>query len=705
MTAVRRQPRGEYKDALDHVGELEQRLGEQQQRQLEMSETLERLSAAAERLTRLEDGSQDRIDQEELAEAQEQLDEVMRHDLQLEAALSELQNREVQLEQAERAEAERASRRAELQADQEKLRQDTERLEELQEHERESSSVLGELRQAATDAEAAVEAAIQSEASWRRILDRINRSAELDDLVRQKSAVEAAQERLAEAQRQAEQIKVTDESLQRIRQATDTAEQANARLSVAATRISFDIPSDRLAGIEADGVPLQDPPATVEAVEPVSITIPERGSIVIEPAVADRDQLMRAEREARAELDAALSEVGAQTLAEAQVLRDQRRDLEATADAARQELERLAPSGSAAALQPRIDELIQALADLPEEEGTVQIPEKEQAEAALESAQSELQKARDEERVAREAVDERARTVTDRMVEVRTLQNTVDGQTDLVERRDEQLRSDAEAAPDQQLAEAREAVEQAVTEQKQTVSALEAERQANARTLLEARISRLKAAIEQRETTRVDLRIKIGRLRERIEAHDSAGIDEAIEHTQHELDLAIRRREHFEREIEVLNLLAETLHTAESDARERYLAPVVNRVHPYLQMLFPNAEIGINEDLCITGVSRVAGYEERFDHLSMGTQEQIAVLVRLAFAEMLIDQGAPAAVILDDALVFSDDQRMRLMFDILSHAAQRVQILVFTCREQLFEGLGAHQLQLAPADPESLPSA
>ena len=94
-----------------------------------------------------------------------------------------------------------------------------------------------------------------------------------------------------------------------------------------------------------------------------------------------------------------------------------------------------------------------------------------------------------------------------------------------------------------------------------------------------------------------------------------------------------------------------------------------------------------------------------FDHLSMGTQEQIAVLVRLAFAEMLVDQGAPAAVILDDALVFSDDQRMRLMFDILSHAAQRVQIVVFTCREQLFEGLGAHQLQLTSIDRESLRSA
>ena len=705
VTAAQRRPRGLYKETLDNLSDLEKRLSDQQHQHQQMSETLERLAAAEAQLTRLGDGSQDQIDQQELAKAQNRLGEVIRHDLQLEAARSELQNREGQLEQAERAQSERGSRRAELKTDQDQLRQETERLEELQEHERESLASLEELRQVATSAEAAVEAAMLSEASWRRILDRITRSAELNDLLRQQSDVEAAQERFADAQRQSDQIKVTDESLQRIRHAADIAEQANARLSVAATRISFEIPSDRLAGMEADGVPLTDPPTTVEAVEPVAITIPERGRILIEPAVADRDQLLRAEREARTELHAALSEVGANTLVDAQILRDQRRDLEATASAARQELERLAPPGSAPALQPRIDELRQALEALPAEEDTIQVPPRGHAEAALDSAQSELQKARDEERIAREAVDGRARAVADLSVEVRTLQNAVDSQTELVERRDERLRSDAEAVPDQQLAAVSDTAAQAVAEQQHAASLLEEERPASTRTQLEARISRLQTAIEQRASSLVELRIESVRLRERIEVHDSAGIDEAIEHTQHELDRGIRRRDRFQRELEVLDLLADTLRAAESEARERYLAPVVNRVRPYLQMLFPNAEIGMDEDLNITGMSRLAGYEENFDNLSMGTQEQIAVLVRLAFAEMLIDQGAPAAVILDDALVFSDDQRMGLMFDILSHAAQRVQILIFTCREQLFEGLGAHQLQLAPADAESLRSA
>ena len=702
ITPAQRRPRGEYRDTLEDISRLEQRLIEQQQG---ISETLERLEAAEARVRRLEDGSQDQIDQEELSEAKDQLGEATRHDLELDAARGELRIREGQLEQAQRAQTERASRRAELRTDQEKLRRERARLDDLQEQERESLATLDDLRQAAINAEADVETAIQSEANWRGILDAISRTAELTDLLSRQSDIEAAQKRLADAERQVEQINVTDESLQRIRHAAEIADQANARLSVAATRNSFDIPRDRLAEIEADGVPLSDPTTMVEAIEPVEVTIPERGRILIEPAVADRDELLRAEREAKAELHAALSEAGAQSLADAQVLRDQRRDLEITASAAWQELDRLVLPGGTPTMQPRIDELREVLENLVTEQGTTQLPQREGAEAALDLAKTELLKARNVERLAREAVDARERAISGLSVEVRTLHNTVEGQTELVEKRDERLQSDAEAVSDQQLVAASDTAAQEVKEQQQAVSEMEEKWPASARTQLEARVSRLETAIRQRESSRVDLRIECAGLRERIEVNDGAGIDEAIEQSQHELERATRQRVRFEREIDVLDLLLDTLRAAESEARERYLSPVVNRVRPYLQMLFPNAEISMDEDLCITGMSRLEGYEESFDRLSMGTQEQIAVLVRLAFAEMLIDQGAPAAVVLDDALVFSDDRRMRLMFDILSHAAQRVQILVFTCREQLFEGLGARQLQLALSDPESLRSA
>jgi uncharacterized protein YhaN len=70
------------------------------------------------------------------------------------------------------------------------------------------------------------------------------------------------------------------------------------------------------------------------------------------------------------------------------------------------------------------------------------------------------------------------------------------------------------------------------------------------------------------------------------------------------------------------------------------------------------------------------------------------VLARIAFAELLIDQGKPAMLILDDALAYSDDERIERMFDMLARAATRTQILVLTCREDLFGRLGGTRLQL-----------
>ncbi len=46
-------------------------------------------------------------------------------------------------------------------------------------------------------------------------------------------------------------------------------------------------------------------------------------------------------------------------------------------------------------------------------------------------------------------------------------------------------------------------------------------------------------------------------------------------------------------------------------------------------------------------------------------REQLSVLTRLAFARLLARDGRPAPVILDDALVYSDDDRIERMFDAL----------------------------------------
>ena len=185
---------------------------------------------------------------------------------------------------------------------------------------------------------------------------------------------------------------------------------------------------------------------------------------------------------------------------------------------------------------------------------------------------------------------------------------------------------------------------------------------------------------------------------------EGAGVDEKIQQKQREREMVNEELTRCKREVEVLDLLLLTLREAEREAKRTFMSPVMKRVHPYLRTLFPTAELTMDENLNIVDVKR-QGSEENFQLLSIGTQEQIAVLIRLAFAQMLVEQGLPATVILDDALVYSDDVRMDRMFDILNAASEKIQIIILTCREKLFEGLGGDVLSLKPADQEDLQSA
>jgi uncharacterized protein YhaN len=51
-------------------------------------------------------------------------------------------------------------------------------------------------------------------------------------------------------------------------------------------------------------------------------------------------------------------------------------------------------------------------------------------------------------------------------------------------------------------------------------------------------------------------------------------------------------------------------------------------------------------------------------------------------------------VILDDALVYSDDERIELMFDALHRQARDVQILALSCRQRAFRALGGAKLSI-----------
>src|SRR3546814_18971330 len=75
--------------------------------------------------------------------------------------------------------------------------------------------------------------------------------------------------------------------------------------------------------------------------------------------------------------------------------------------------------------------------------------------------------------------------------------------------------------------------------------------------------------------------------------------------------------------------------------------------------LLPGCELNFSEHLGLESVIR-AGVDESCASLSRGTQEQLAVLTRIALADMLLEQGKPVSLILDDPTVYSDDARLEI---------------------------------------------
>lgn len=179
-----------------------------------------------------------------------------------------------------------------------------------------------------------------------------------------------------------------------------------------------------------------------------------------------------------------------------------------------------------------------------------------------------------------------------------------------------------------------------------------------------------------------------------LRASGAQGLGERAQQLEGELKVATAIASTLERRAKAVELLHQVLTEAEKKAKEIFLRPVTSRVQPYLKLLLPGSELQLSEEMDIVGLRR-GEVEEKFASLSIGTREQLAVLTRLAFADLLRENGQPAAVLLDDAIVYADDDRFTRMIHILRKAAEKTQILVFTCRERDYLAAGAPILRLA----------
>ncbi|NVO13466.1 MAG: AAA family ATPase [Rhodoplanes sp.] len=213
------------------------------------------------------------------------------------------------------------------------------------------------------------------------------------------------------------------------------------------------------------------------------------------------------------------------------------------------------------------------------------------------------------------------------------------------------------------------------------------------RSALDARVKRLTEAIKGNETRLIAVEQEIANLQGRIATRGGEGLGEREAEAADALALAETDVAAIERRLAALRLLRDTIEESRRAASESFLAPVKTAMRPYLHALFPGADAALDAGFSIDGLMR-AGTDEPFMSLSDGTREQIAIIVRLALGRLLAERGQPVPVVLDDSLVFSDDERIERMFDVLTQAAEKQQVIVLTCRSRAFVSCGGRLLTI-----------
>jgi DNA repair exonuclease SbcCD ATPase subunit len=213
----------------------------------------------------------------------------------------------------------------------------------------------------------------------------------------------------------------------------------------------------------------------------------------------------------------------------------------------------------------------------------------------------------------------------------------------------------------------------------------------------EAALTRRRAGlVQKRERMREDrlgLVQEIARLEERARTLGGAGPATRAAAAAEAAGAAQDAHARLGEEAEVLRLLKQVIGDAQLAASRRYLAPITRRVAPYVSRLLPNASLAFGDEYTPRALIR-GGREEAADDLSKGTQEQLAVLTRIAFADLLIEKGRPASLILDDALVFADDDRFEAVLEILTDAARRMQVIILSCRTSAYRALDANRVMI-----------
>ena len=196
-----------------------------------------------------------------------------------------------------------------------------------------------------------------------------------------------------------------------------------------------------------------------------------------------------------------------------------------------------------------------------------------------------------------------------------------------------------------------------------------------------------KGSLETTQSRRDAVQTELTEVQTRLKILGEEGLHEKLHASQAQLERIEAKNRSLFRQGMSAKRLFETMRDERDKARRAYVAPLKEKIEQLGRLVFDDSfQVDISDDLQI--VSRTAkGVTVLFDSLSGGTKEQLSLMFRLA-CSMIVAKDGGTPLILDDALGYTDPERLHLMGAVLAKAAKECQIVIFTCIPDRYSNIG-----------------
>lgn len=152
------------------------------------------------------------------------------------------------------------------------------------------------------------------------------------------------------------------------------------------------------------------------------------------------------------------------------------------------------------------------------------------------------------------------------------------------------------------------------------------------------------------------------------------------------------QREQLQGEYDALTLALDALHSANTTLQNRFSPELGRRAAEIFADMTGStwSHILLDREFHLSAESGSDPTRRSVQLLSAGTADQLYLATRLAVCEMVLPPEQNAPLILDDALITFDDERLRKTLDYLARLGERRQILLFTCQNREAAYLSGH---------------